>query len=80
MDFSQLPEEAEKVQYPQRKKRHEDIILLILQILSSGFLDFYRFFLSDRINRIARIFFLSQLPEEAEKTPTSCFSSGKAKM
>jgi len=28
--FSQLPEEAVKAQYSQRKKRHEDIILSIL--------------------------------------------------
>jgi hypothetical protein len=38
-------------------------------------------FLSDRINRIPRIFsfFLSFL-KEAEKTPTSLFLSGKAKI
>jgi hypothetical protein len=35
-------------------------------------LDFYKFFLSDRINRIARI--ISQLPEEAVKVQ---FTSGE---
>jgi hypothetical protein len=46
-----------KAQYPQRKKRQK--------ILSC------KFFLSDRINRIIRIFFISQLPEEAVKTQSS---------
>jgi hypothetical protein len=29
--------------------------------------------LSDRINRITRIFYISQLPEEAEKAPKVAF-------